>query len=160
MPKETSIIEEGTAFAVPLREGEKFAVGLVARAAPRGRILLGYFFGPARDRVPDLQELAGAGPSAAAYVARFGDLGLVDGSWPVIGRLPDWDRERWPNPQFCRSVDDGRLALAVAYADDDIGELIDETRVSDADCRELPEDGMAGSGFVELRLTRLLREDT
>lgn len=54
----------------------------------------------------------------------------------------------------------GRLWLAVTYADEDIGDLIDETRVSDADCRGLPEDGMAGAGFVELRLTRLLREDT
>jgi Immunity protein 26 len=48
---------EGDWFAIPLRGGG-FATGLIARMMPhREGVLLGYFFGPRRDKVPTLDEL-------------------------------------------------------------------------------------------------------
>src|SRR5262249_16153212 len=44
---------EGECLAIPLRDGG-FAIGVVARANATG-VLLGYFFGPRRDVVPELK---------------------------------------------------------------------------------------------------------
>src|SRR5687768_5375020 len=79
--------KEGDWFAVPLRDGG-WAVGRVARMPPppkRGIHLLGYFFGPRRDRVPALDDVADLAPEAAISIERFSDLGLVRGTWPVLG---------------------------------------------------------------------------
>jgi len=40
-----SIYDEGSVFLIPLRDGG-FARGVVARIAPKRKVLLGYFFGP------------------------------------------------------------------------------------------------------------------
>jgi hypothetical protein len=93
---------EGDWFAVPLREGG-FAVGVIARAMPHKEgILLGYFFGPRRDDVPTLDELKSLSASDAVLVDRFGHLGLVRGTWPLLGRIDGWDRGAWPTPAFGR----------------------------------------------------------
>ena len=65
---------EGDWFAVPLRTNS-FALGIIARANPEG-VLLGYFFGPARDEQPELVEAAGLAPDHAVLVAKFGHLDL------------------------------------------------------------------------------------
>jgi hypothetical protein len=91
---------EGDWFAVPLRDGG-FAVGLVARANP-GVVLLGYFFGPMRSEVPKLEDLAGLQPGDAVLIGMFGHLAIVQGKWPLLGRLDGWDRRDWPTP--CSSV--------------------------------------------------------
>lgn len=49
---------EGTWFALPLRKGG-YAVGVVARMAPRGRIILAYFFGPKRNQIPSTYKPSG-----------------------------------------------------------------------------------------------------
>ena len=90
--------EEGSWFAIPLEQGG-YAVGCVARCTGKGPAL-GYFFGPKRAQVPSIDELASLAPKDAIKVMQFGDLGLIDGSWPVIGRFPDWDRTKWPIPIF------------------------------------------------------------
>jgi hypothetical protein len=81
MPETT--YREGDWFAVPLRAGG-FAAVIVARAMPgREGVLLGYFFGPRRDRVPTLDELSALSASDAVLVERFGDLGILDGAGAV-----------------------------------------------------------------------------
>jgi hypothetical protein len=72
---------EGTWFAVPLRTSG-FAVGMVARATPTGKVILCYLFGPRRDRVPTLTEPGTLLPSDAVRVLRLGDLSLVRGKRP------------------------------------------------------------------------------
>jgi len=143
-------------FCVPLREGDRFATGVIGRVAPAGRILLGYFFEPARDALLDLREASGLGPANAIYVALLGDPGFADGSWPVIGPMPGWRKKDWPMPEFCRPVDGDRAFLAVSYKSDDVSADGAVRPISQEECGRLPEDGLAGSGFVELRLTRLL----
>src|SRR5205809_5963188 len=96
--------KEGALFAVPLATG-KYAVGIVARTSRKGKIILAYFFGPARQTVPEKRELAGLCPQDSVRIARVGDLSLIDKTWPIIGQLEPWDRNRWPIPPFVRRDD-------------------------------------------------------
>src|ERR1700736_2791876 len=92
---------EGSVFLVPLKTGG-FARGVVARAPKRaGKVLLGYFFGP---RVPSTNDalLSDLDPANAVLRIRFGDLHLIDGTWAIVGRVPNWDRSDWPMPDFVR----------------------------------------------------------
>jgi hypothetical protein len=66
--------------------------------------VIGYFFGPRRATVPTVEQLHTLQPGDAILVARFGDLGLVENEWPVIGGQPGWDRDQWPIPVFVRSL--------------------------------------------------------
>src|SRR5262245_51705508 len=93
--------KEGTWFALPLRQ-VGYAVGRVARHAPQRKVILAYLFGPKRERVPTLDELDHLEPYRAVKVVRAGDLGLLDGSWPLIGDSPRWERQKWLMPVFIR----------------------------------------------------------
>jgi hypothetical protein len=145
---------EGDWFAVPLRTGG-FAVGIVARANPRSA-LLGYFFGPRRNEVPTMEDVERLAPSSAALICKFGHLGLRDGKWPIIGRAAAWDRQAWPTPTFARYEELSGRTYEVTYADDDPNRVIAERLITREAAQTLPEDGLAGAGFVEIRLTDLL----
>jgi Immunity protein 26 len=146
---------EGSAFRIPLPHGG-FARGVVARMAPGGRILLGYFFGPrmfSADTSPS--DLL---PSEAILVGRFGDLHLIDGKWEIFGEIGGWNRADWPIPEFIHRDSLGVVPdKIVRYSDNDIGGL--GTREHRPVIPTgLAEDGLMGAGFVEIRLSRLLAE--
>ena len=105
--------KEGTLFAVPLRHGG-YAIGLVTRTSPQGKILLTYFFGPARKMVPEADELQNLRPQDALRVARVGDLSLIDKTWPIIGQLQSWKREEWAMLPFARREDITKKAWRVS----------------------------------------------
>jgi hypothetical protein len=144
----------GDWFAVPLREGG-FAVGVVARANPQG-VLLGYFFGPRCEEVPTLKDVRGLKPHAAILVGMFGDLGLMQSKWPIIGRLDDWDRGEWPMPVFIRYEELTGRSFRVFYHDDDPNKVVREEQVPPGTAEQGPKDGMMGAGFVEKVLTGAL----
>jgi hypothetical protein len=147
---------EGDWFAIPLRGGG-FAAGIVARSMPDdGGINLGYFFGPSRDDVPHLSELAPLKPSDAVLVRRFGDLGLIEGSWPVIGRTAEWDRSLWPIPRFGRFEGLTNRAFEVIYEDNDPSMAIREILTGKDKIFSLPVDRLSGSGAIEIVLTHRL----
>lgn len=145
---------EGDWFAVPLRSGG-FALGIAARVHAGGQ-LLGYFFGPSRSEQPTLADVEGLRPSDAVLVGMFGHLGIRNGTWPVLGTTPDWDRSQWPLPVFLRHEELNGRTLEVRYDDADPSRVIDETPVEPNSEAQGPEDGLMGAGFVEQRLTRLL----
>ena len=144
---------EGTLFAVPLRQGG-FAVGVVARAAVSGRVVLCYFFGPRRMAVPSLAQVDRPDNSATVCILRVGDLSLLDGGWPIIGPCSLWERSEWPVPAFVRKDELACRAWRVEYSDDDPSKVL----------REHPEpfesalerDALFGAGAAELVLTRIL----
>jgi hypothetical protein len=146
---------EGTVFLVPLIDGG-FARGIVARSAPKGKVLMGYFFGP-RLAAPDGFTWEGIEPERAILKVKFGDLGLIRGEWPIIGTLAGWDRSQWTIPDFIRRDPLGRLRpVLVRYRDDDPLSVEAEFPVED-DGRLQPA-SLSGSGAVEFKLTKLLRE--
>jgi hypothetical protein len=149
----TLTYSEGTVFFVPLRKGG-YARGVVARAGSEGKVLLGYFFGP---RLPsaDSTEFGDLDPAKAILRVRFGDLGLLNGEWPIRGRIPGWTRSQWPMPEFMRKDPLGRKMLVlVRYSDADPARVEYETPT--ADDAGLGADSMSGYGSVEIKLTKLL----
>lgn len=142
-------IVEGTIFAVPL-ETNGFAVGLVARASKRGGVLLGYFWGK-WDNLPELDSLS-LTPQSTALVAKFGDLFLSDGKWPILGELSHWRREEWPMPLFVREEPFTGRRWEVKYSDDDPNALISEVPAKEG-VRYLP-NLLHGAGAMEIVLNK------
>jgi Immunity protein 26 len=154
MPEPT--YREGDWFAVPLWGGG-FATVIIARMMPRKEgVLLGYFFGPRRDSVPTLDELGALSASDATLVERFGDLGILDGAWPLVGHADKWNRGAWPTPAFGRLEELTERAFKVIYDDGDPNRLLREERIDPSELASLPKDGLSGAGAVERILTRLL----
>jgi hypothetical protein len=147
---------EGTWFAVPLKSGG-YGIGVVARMGPNGKIILAYLFGPRRQTLPSPAELEQLRASDAIRRLRTGDLGLVNGSWLLLGNLPSWDRRNWPMPPFIRRAEQLKLAWRAAYSESDPGKLEREESVP-FDTEGLESDSLYGYGATELLMTKLLTE--
>lgn len=143
---------EGTLFLVPLRRGG-FARGLVARSAPEGALLFGYFFGP---KVSSLVQMNTDDMRPEFAIARllFSDLGLVNGEWPIVGVVPNWRREDWAMPDFVRRDVIGRRAWLVRRSDADPSKIDEELPIVFDSSH--PENIASGYGSVELKLTKIL----
>lgn len=146
----------GSWFAVPLKDGG-FATGLVARMAPKGRIIVAYLFGPERAAVPPVGEMAILQPKDALRCLRIGDLGLVNGEWPILGELPDWKPEQWATPAFFGQDDLSGKVWRAVYPDSDPSQLPRREFVGAKDIVGLERDALYGSGVVETLMTKALR---
>lgn len=93
--------QEGSVFVLPLRSGG-YARGVVARMSPDGNVSFGYFFGPPLSST-DSVSLDDLNPSNAVLRVRFGELGLINGEWQVVGTICDWNRDSWPMPTELRT---------------------------------------------------------
>jgi Immunity protein 26 len=144
--------EEGDLFAVPLRQGG-FGLCLVARKSADG-ITVGYFFGPRFEKPPSLRDLSTLEQNKAYLVARFGDLGIIDGTWMPIGRLPAFNRVGWPVPIFGRTDALEEEGWKVFYDDD--GTFVGEESISVRAAKALPVSDLFGSGAIEIVLSKLL----
>jgi hypothetical protein len=147
--------KEGTVFLVPLRDGG-YARGIVARSAPKGKILFGYFFGPSLEK-SDECDTTDLTPGSSILQLRFGDLGLVKREWHVCCGYPCWDKSDWPMPEFLRTEPILGKAWFVKYSDDDPSKIIGE-RAALTDDLGVP-NALYGYGAVEIELTdKLLKK--
>lgn len=146
--------KEGTWIAVPLRNHAGYGVGRIARHSMNGCILV-YLFGPRRLTIPTLDEVEDLDPAAAIRVARMGDLGIIQGEWPIIGNSIKWSREQWPIPRFVRRDELGKVAWLVEYSDDNPLEIVSEKRIPYS-TTSYQRDSLLGSGAAEIVMTRLL----
>jgi hypothetical protein len=146
-------IPEGSVFLVPLTDGD-YGFGVLIRTSGDGSCY-GAFFGPSvkNSNEVDFSCLVEEG---AILRCRFGDYGLHNQLWPVIGSIPDWGSNRWGLPQFARHHDNPELRYVTTY--DDRLDAIEEVLVPVKDALNLFEDTQFGSGSVEIRLTKLLRQ--
>lgn len=149
------LYQEGDVFGVPLDTGG-FALGLAARVAPKGKILLGYFFRVVYRQLPSLSDVPQLNKEDAVFVARLGDLGLYKGLWPVIGHLDSWEPQAWPMPMFARTDIISGGKLLVQYADNDPSTVNNEVPINQKKTQDLAEDDLWGCGAVEEKLTELL----
>jgi hypothetical protein len=143
---------DGSVIAVPLRTGG-YALGVVAAHDGHGGVI-GYFFDRKYVALPALEYLDRLTPASAVRVMRFGDLGLVRGTWPVLGPLGGWVSDDWPIPAFGRRDLSGR-AYRVTYDPSDLADACREEVISDEEVNRLPRDALSGSGAVERVLTEL-----
>ncbi len=144
----------GSVFLVPLRD-EGHALGVLARASGEGHAF-GYFYGSRVSAAGDgfHDELD---PERAVLVGKFGDLELLRGNWPVIGAVADWSPSRWPMRPLARIDQDNGRAWLVTY--DDGFNCVDEREVDTETASRYHYDRMMGAGAVEIRLTKLVKED-
>lgn len=155
MPNRKLTYGEGDWFGVPLREGG-FALGVVARMDGRGAVV-GYFFGPPVEELPDVHDLDRRRPRDALTIRQFGDLRLLKGQWPVIGKSRGWSRDLWPLPAFGRVDELGGRAWRVEYSDDDLNRPASETPIPLDEAEALPRNGILGAAAVEMVLASLLK---
>jgi hypothetical protein len=120
-----------------------------------GKIILAYFFGPKFETVPALVDIVSLKARDAIKILRVGDLGLINGEWPLIGDSPKWEPREWPTPLFVRRDDLSKRAWEVVYCDADPSKVEQEELVS-FDISGLERDALHGSGAVELLLTKAL----
>jgi hypothetical protein len=144
---------EGTCFFVPLREGG-FARGVLARLDGQGRIFA-YFFGP---KLPEARgDFEGVRSQDAELAGLCGDLGLLKGDWPQVGRLKDWNRSHWPLPALYREDVSDRLAWLTYYDDKSLDFVREEpVEYKGSQYAKHPYDRLMGYGSVEIRLTKSL----
>jgi len=155
MKKKRLPYKEGSWFAAPLQKGG-YGVGRVARHSPKGVTVLAYFFGPKRGKLPSLIEIENLHADDAVWVRVIGDLGLMNGSWPIIGDSAHWDRDRWSVPVLFRRVNVPKAtAWRVEYSNDDPEIIVCEERIP-YDSNLPDTDGCSGAGAAEKRLTALL----
>jgi hypothetical protein len=146
---------ESSVFLVPLKDGG-FARGVVTRTAPGGKLLVGYFFGP-RLTLQSKAVVSQLEASDAVLSLRFGDLGLFKGLWPIVGKLPSWDPAKWPMPDAVRRDPLGRIKpILIRYDDHDPSKISSEVLLEHDN--GLPAEGLAGYGYVEAKLTKLLSD--
>jgi hypothetical protein len=147
---------ESDVFAVPLRDGG-FAVGVVA-CSSAGSIILGYFFGPRHEVVPTSDVACQLNPTEPVLIRLVGALGLLNGEWPIIGSIDNWESEKWPLPKFLHeNPSRPEECFLVTYNRKNLN--APPVAVEPIDCAlasGYPEDVMSGYGAVEIRLTRLL----
>jgi hypothetical protein len=144
--------------AVPLRNGG-YALGIITRGSYKTRGGLGYFFGPKYQNVPTDADTQSKQATDAILIAWFGDLGIIEGEWPLITSTRPFRREEWPVPKFGRidalMPEKGWLVeydpVKVGF-----GQVIRETRCRAEDVANLPKDGLYGAGAIEITLTKLL----
>jgi hypothetical protein len=144
--------KEGTFFLVPLGTGG-YARGVIARAGRKGKVLVGYFFRP-RIESKEIARSDDLKPEGADLVARFGDLGLIKGTWPIIGTVPNWHRSKWPMPDFVRrELLTDRIWL-VRFSDDDPVRIEKEVQIDSS--LHLPAASLYGAEALEIELSKLL----
>jgi len=151
--------DEGQWFAVPLRNGG-YALGIIVRGRYKTRGGLGFFFGPKFDEIPTEKETYSKNKDNPILVCHFGDLGIIRGQWPLIQNGKPFYREDWPVPSFHRILPfpEGK-AVIVEYRQDYSGmeaPLRETLTAATEEVINLPEDGLFGSGAVEIVLTKLL----
>jgi hypothetical protein len=146
--------EEGTCFALPLRDGG-WARGVVSRTSKRGPTY-GYFFGPRLSALDDA-KVDGLEPTRAVLVGKFGDPGLLEGMWPILGSVPEWNRDQWPMPPLIR-VDEIEQRAWLAWYDDKTFECLRDEEVDPALASRFPKDGLMGYVAAEIVVNKLLKQ--
>jgi hypothetical protein len=149
---------EGQWFAVPLRKGG-YALGIIVRGSYKSKGGLGYFFGPKYAEIPDDKATWEKDPRVTVLITRFSDLGIINGSWPLIQSTRPFSPEEWPIPKFGLEISlmPGKGYIR-EYKQKATGEWVlhKETLVEVKDIVNLPKDSFLGGGAIEIKLTNLL----
>ncbi|MFN0027206.1 MAG: Imm26 family immunity protein [Acidimicrobiales bacterium] len=143
----------GDWFCVPLRDG-RWGAGRIVSVHPGGKALLGYFFAPFA-QPPSADVVASLEPAKAILIGKCGDSAIRRSAWPLVRSDVQFDAERWPLPVFRNRDPITGVLRRVVYGDGDLLMPVVFSVSDDPSLADAPEDGAMGTGFVEVRLTRL-----
>jgi hypothetical protein len=146
---------EGDWFAVPLGEAA-WALGRIARE--HGGIVFAYFFAPAFERQPTLDDTRGLAAGDALTQMLVSHLDLRDGAWPVLGQ-EEWDPEAWPMVEFERTMDEpggGERLYAILWDERTLNSEVRATPLDAAEAGARPRDVLSGAGAAVARLRHTL----
>lgn len=148
---------EGQWFAIPLSEGY-YGLGVIVRGFYKSKGGLGYFFGPKYASIDNIHTVPST-PIDAILVAWFGDLGIINGRWPLLNIPFGFRKEDWPVPAFKR----------LDYVNRNYGWLVEyeqenpifarserEVYLPISQIRSLPEESSFGYEALEIQLSKLL----
>jgi hypothetical protein len=157
VPRRKLPYSEGDWIAVPLPQAG-WSVGIIARSPRLGNILFGYFFPYWYELPPAFDVVSRFQPSQAVLIAMFGDLGILQGRWKVIGRSEIWNRFVWPMTSFAHyDLLNGRPYIR-EYTDDGDNRFLREEACNEETAKSLPKDGLLGSEALERRLALLVKK--
>lgn len=140
----------------PVRPEDSWAVGFT-RSHDGDGMCAGHFFGAVYETVPDLDDVAGLGPADVVTSAIFGDLGLLQGGWVVIGQHADAVVQDWPVLEFCYSSKLQNLYQRVVYSPDSLRRNpLSVSQVTPEECAELPSSALRGYLSLQRWLTKRL----
>jgi Immunity protein 26 len=152
------ISNNGDLFIV--QQGDcRIALGLIARGGKRaGKV--GYFFRiELYDSAPDKTALI-LEPEQAIWIVKFGDLHILRGKWHLVGKLKGFTREAWPMPVFARHSEAFNTNHICTYDENDVSKGLETWPVDQVpsyiNMSVIAEDGMAGAGYVEDYLMKIL----
>lgn len=150
---------EGSVVAIPILPGS-WVAGVYARTKKgRGkRVPFGYFFGKVHSAPEDIR-LGELNAADAVLKSRFGDLGLVQGKWSLVGKIDPWNRSEWPMPDFMLSGADPFMSLPwdqlLRFDDNDPTIEIMRER-HPVGTLQLPSAGVPGSVALEHTLAKII----
>jgi Immunity protein 26 len=152
------ISDNGDLFIVQQND-RRIALGLIARGGKKAG-KLGYFFRiELYDNAPDKSALT-LEPEQAIWIEKFGDLHILRGKWPLVGKLKGFTREAWRMPVFARHSDIHNVDYISTYDENDVSKLIDtwlaEEVPAHIDTSFVANEGLAGAGYVEDYLMKIL----
>ncbi len=158
MVKKQITYAEGQWFALPLLNGG-YSLGLIIRGSYKTKAVLGYFWGPKYVNIPNDINIKEKSKNDAILVAWFGDLGIVNGRWPLINSTRTFSRIDWPVPYFSRNspLTPGKGFLVEYDQQEPIfGAPIRETLLNISELKDLPIDQLSGYGVIEIKISKLL----
>ena len=158
MPKKkyAQKIIEGGWYGIPLMN-QQYALGLIARYNKSSSFTLGYFFGPAYDKIPDCSYTKKHQANSAVLIKEVAHVGILYGTWPFICMAENFNYADWPIPKFAyidETEKPGYGYIREYVADCII--FIKQSRVPIKELEGLPSDGLAGHIALEISLTQAL----
>ncbi|MDR1141258.1 MAG: immunity 26/phosphotriesterase HocA family protein [Planctomycetaceae bacterium] len=147
---------EGDCFLVPLENGS-YVRGVVARFSGDGKVF-SFFFLPKYEHIADAIVDDYLTPVNSLYVGFHSDLGLLDNRWKVFGKISPWIREDWVLPVL--GFTDPTLGKwgELRYYDEITLQMCRQERVPIEKVINLPNDGCAGDGYIEGRITHIIQD--
>lgn len=129
-------------------------MGLVVDHNGEGQVV-GYFFIQRFDELPTFEQANSSTLADVIQSFRFGDLGIIEFDWKVIGQRDRYDIDEWPTPIFGSVVGRNRAAKCI-YQRGQFDERDAKIAICLEEAKTLPDNWLAGCGLVEIRLTKLL----
>lgn len=154
---------EGQVYAVPTTDGDGYVLGVVGRAENRrslGASVLLYFFAPRLRTVPTALPVSELQAKDAISIVKTGCLRIVEGQWPLVGSILDFNHLDWPIPIYGNvSRADPALAWLTRFDDDwSAGAKRQEWRVAPEEARKYPECSSWGVDIASFDATKKLLE--